>query len=246
MHLMQRMAAGHGTWVRRFEHLVLRLVALAFSLASAHAIRWFFAPLDGVDTMQPVITWTVAIGFGVLGYFVSRGLAHRMMNKERIRAYAPICLIVELVEIFCNYALAAAVVQRATWLDAVPFTQRAALTALCYVVLAIIPLVSLLLAVVDRDLERSKLGGHGGVGTAAGAPFMGSRAPSFAPGASAMNRAQPTYAPYQTVGGSAIAQDAQMQPAPTYPQGYRGYQAHPAQGARANGATPFAPVQVKP
>src|SRR5881275_662731 len=196
MQLMQRMAAGHGTWVRRFEHLVLRLVALAFSLASAHAIRWFFAPLDGVDTMQPAITWTVAIGFGVLGYCVSRGLAHRLMNKERIRAYAPICLVVELVEIFCNYALAAAVVQRATWLYAVPFTQRAALTALTYVVLAIIPLVSLLLAVVDMDLERSKLGGHGSLGTAAGAPFMGSRAPSFAPGASTMNRAQPTYAPY--------------------------------------------------
>src|SRR5256885_16339883 len=105
MQFMQRVVAGHGTWVRRFEHLVLRLVALAFSLASAHAIRWFFAPLDGVDTMQPAITWTVAIGFGVLGYFVSRGLAHRMMNKERIRAYAPICIIVELVEIFCNYAL---------------------------------------------------------------------------------------------------------------------------------------------
>src|SRR5207245_5790584 len=180
MQFMQRMAAGHGTWVRRFEHLVLRLVALAFSLASAHAIRWFFAPLDGVDTMQPVITWTVAIGFGVLGYFVSRGLAHRMMNKERIRAYAPICLIVELVEIFCNYALAAAVIQRASWLYTVPFTQRAALTTLTYVVLAIIPLVSLLLAVVDIDLERSKLGGHGSVGTGGGASFMGSRSPSVA------------------------------------------------------------------
>ena len=107
MQFMHRMVAGHGTWVRRFEHLVLRLVALAFSLASAHAIRWFFAPLDGVDVFQPTITWTIAIGFGVLGYFVSRGLAHRMMNRERIRAYAPICLIVEFVEIFCNYALAA-------------------------------------------------------------------------------------------------------------------------------------------
>jgi hypothetical protein len=40
MQFMQRMVAGHGTWVRRFEHLVLRLVALAFSLASAHAILW--------------------------------------------------------------------------------------------------------------------------------------------------------------------------------------------------------------
>src|SRR3989440_4604418 len=162
MQLMQRMAAGHGTWVRRFEHLVLRLVALAFSLASAHAIRWFFAPLDGVDTMHPAITWTVAIGFGVLGYFVSRGLAHRMMNKERIRAYAPICIIVELVEIFCNYALAAAVIQRAKWLSATPPTQHATLTVLTYVVLSIIPLVSMLLAVVDMDLERNKHGAGGG------------------------------------------------------------------------------------
>ncbi len=227
-----RAMKGQQVWVRRVEHVVLRLVSLGFSLASAHAIRWFFAPLDGVDVLQPTITWMIAIGFGVLGYCVSRGLAHRLMNKERIRAYAPICLVVELVEIFCNYALAAAVVQRATWLYAVPYTQRAALTALTYVVLAIIPLVSLLLAVVDMDLERS--------------PFMGSRAPSFAPGAAAKNQSQPTYAPYQTVGGSAMAQDAQMQPAPTYPQGYRGYQAPPAQGAKATGAVPFAPVQVKP
>src|SRR5437667_11950040 len=161
MQFMQRMVAGHGTWVRRFEHLVLRLVALAFSLASAHAIRWFFAPLDGVDVLQPLITWTVAIGFGILGYFVSRGLALRLMSKERILAYAPICIVVELVEIFCNYALAAAVIQRATWLNAVPFTQRAALTTLTYVVLAIIPLVSLLLAVVDWDLQCCKLGWHG-------------------------------------------------------------------------------------
>src|SRR5229473_2363486 len=160
MQFMHKVVTGHGIWVRRFEHLVLRVVALAFSLASAHAIRWFFAPLDGVDVLQPAITWAIAIGFGVLGYFVSRGLAHRMMNKERIRAYAPICVIVELVEIFCNYALAAAVIQRAKWLDAIAPTQHAALTFLTYVVLSIIPLVSMLLAVVDMDLERSK---HGGV-----------------------------------------------------------------------------------
>src|SRR5256885_11515368 len=158
MQVMQRMAAGHGTWLLRFGHLVLRLAALAFPLASEHAIRWFFAPLDGVDSMQPTIAWTVAIGFGVLGYFVSRGLAHRMMNKERIRAYAPICIIVELVQIFCNYALAAAVIQRAKWLSATPPTQHATLTVLTYVVLSIIPLVSMLLAVGDMDLERQKHG----------------------------------------------------------------------------------------
>ncbi len=241
-----RAMKGQQVWVRRVEHVVLRLVSLGFSLASAHAIRWFFAPLDGVDVLQPAITSVIAIGFGVLGYCVSRGLAHRLMNKERIRAYAPICLVVELVEIFCNYALAAAVVQRATWLYTVPLTQRAALTALTYVVLAIIPLVSLLLAVVDMDLERSKLGGYGSVGAAGAPSFPAQRASSFAPGAVSGNQAQTKYAPYQTVGGSAMAQDAQMQPASSYPQGYRGYQAAPAQGAKANGAAPFAPVQVKP
>src|SRR5213596_671266 len=136
MKMFSAFKGSQGVWVRRVEHFVLRVVSLAFSLASAHAIRWFFAPLDGVDTLQPAITWTVAIGFGVLGYFVSRGLAHRMMNKERIRAYAPICILVELVEIFCNYALAAAVIQRAKWLSATPPTQHATLTVLTYVVLS--------------------------------------------------------------------------------------------------------------
>jgi hypothetical protein len=178
MHFFQQAVGGEQVWVRRVEHLVLRLVSLGFSLASAHAIRWFFAPLDGVDALQPAITWAIAIGFGVLGYFVSRGLALRLMNHERIRAYAPICVVVEVVEIFCNYALAAAVIQRATWLQATPLVQRTALTALTYIVLSIIPLVSLLLAVVDMDLERSKSGGSRGLGV--GAFGMG-RGPSFAP-----------------------------------------------------------------
>src|SRR6266702_1445092 len=238
---------GQVVWVRRFEHLVLRLVSLAFSLASAHAIRWFFAPLDKVDVLQPAITWTVAIGFGVLGYFVSRGLAHRLMNRERIRAYVPICLVVELVEIFCNYALAAAVIQRATWLDAVPGTQRMVLTGLTYVVLSIIPLVSVVLAVVDMDLERSK---HGGMGYSAPASAVsGLRTPSFSPvspslsaagmtnGASRTTQGQPKNAPYPTLAGSALTG---MSPAPDYAP------APAMTGPKAGGAAPFAPVPVQP
>jgi len=232
MQFMQRVVAGHGTWVRRFEHLVLRLVALAFSLASAHAIRWFFAPLDGVDTLQPAITWTVAIGFGVLGYFVSRGLAHRMMNRERILAYAPICIIVELVEIFCNYALAAAVIQRAKWLSATPPTQHATLTVLTYVVLSIIPLVSMLLAVVDMDLERNKHGaGHA---------------------TSPVKQVQPRWA--GSMNGNTGTPYTAPAPAATYAQGYQvvpgkapspGVPRVPVPvGGNGNAASPFSPVQV--
>src|SRR5436309_14364720 len=177
--------------------------------------------------MQPAITWTVAIGFGVLGYFVSRGLAHRMMNKERIRAYAPICIIVELVEIFCNYALAAAVIQRAKWLSATPPAQHATLTALTYVVLSIIPLVSMLLAVVDMDLERQKQG--------VGSP---------------VKQVQPRWA--GSMNGSTGGAPPYTTPAPTYAQGYQVVQGKsptsaprvpvPA-GGNGNGAAPFSPVQ---
>lgn len=231
---------GQEVWVRRVEHMVLRVVSLAFSLASAHAIRWFFAPLDGIDALQPLITWMIAGGFGILGYIVSRGLAHRLMNKERIRAYAPICAVVEVVEIFCNYALAAAVIQRATWLQAIASQQRALLTGLTYLVLSIIPLVSLLLAVVDMDLERSKLRGAGPVGGGFGSPVLnGSRGPAYGPPPvmqpmrmQAQVQGQPKEA--SSVGGSLAG-------APGYPASTEGY----ARSAPpwVPGAVPAAPSQ---
>jgi hypothetical protein len=210
---------GQEVWVRKVEHIVLRVVSLGFSLASAHAIRWFFAPLDGIDTLQPIITWTVAIGFGVLGYIVSRGVAHRLMNKERIRAYAPICAVVEIVEIFCNYALAAAVIQRATWLQVIPANQRAVLTAFTYLVLSIIPLVSLLLAVVDMDLERSKRGGVP-MGSGVGTPFLnGNRGPVYGPPVMQPMRMQAQAYPQ---GQPKVVSLGGMAGYPAYSQGYGG------------------------
>jgi hypothetical protein len=147
-----------GSWVRQAEHGILRVVSLVFSMASAYAIRLFFAPLDVADPGERYITWAVALGFGILGYVVSRGLVHRMMNKERIWVYVPICFLVELVDIACNYVLAASVMHQVWWLQAVPMDQRGILTLITYVVLSAIPLVSLFLAVVDMDLERSKQG----------------------------------------------------------------------------------------
>ncbi|HEV2581243.1 MAG TPA: hypothetical protein VGT44_10375 [Ktedonobacteraceae bacterium] len=231
MQFVQRtMMGGSGktVWVRRLEHTVLRIVSLAFSLASAHAIRWFFAPLDGIDGLQPIITWVVALGFGLLGYFVSRGLAHRLMNHERIRAYAPICLIVEVVEIFCNYALAAAVIQRASWLSAVPGAQRSFLTDATYVVLSIIPLVSLLLAVVDMDMERSKNG------TLSGGGFPSLTGNRF--GKQAASPKVPTYTPSASAGTMSV-------PYPTPGTSSNGYAAGlPPMNSSRGSASPFAPV----
>ena len=130
MNFVRQTVKGQQAWVVRGQHFVLRTVSLMFSLASAHAIRWFFTPLDRVDPLQPTITVMIALGFGLLGYFVSRGLVHRLMNKQSIRSYLPICVVVELVEIFCNYMMAAVMIQGATWLQATPPGQRAILTGL--------------------------------------------------------------------------------------------------------------------
>ena len=210
---MQFLRKGqHQSWIRSAEHTVLRIVSLAFSLGSAHAIRWFFAPLDPVDKFQPAITWMIAIGFGVLGYFVSRGLAHRMMNKERIWAYAPICVLVEFVEIFCNYALAAAVIQNAKWLDYAPVAQRNVLTFMTYAVLSVIPLVSLLLAVVDMDLERKKTGERGSNVTVL--PYVATKGTAAGSALAGKQAQQPKWGNGQQVAA----------PQTTYPQGYTGVQ----------------------
>jgi hypothetical protein len=135
---------------------VLRIVSLALSLASAHAIRWLLSPLDRIDPLEPFITWMIAASLGALGYFMSRGLAHRIMSRESWYSYLPLILVVEFVEIFSNYALAAAVIAGATWLNTVSSVQRLVLTDMTYLALSVVPLVSALLAVVDVDLERGK------------------------------------------------------------------------------------------
>jgi hypothetical protein len=209
----------HQNWVRRVEHVVLRIVSMVFSLVSAHAILWFFSALDWVDTLQPFVKWGIALGFGILGYFVSRGLAHRLLNKERVTAYVFICGVFELVEIVCNYSMAAASASSIGWLSRVHGVQFQVLTFLVYVVLSIIPVVTVMLAWVDMDLERAKQGyaiqgfglGMHGAGTGANVPSVGvppRPVPSVQP--------QPKMTGYAPNGHPTMA----MNPPSSYAQGY--------------------------
>jgi len=156
--MMQERRPHAHNWVRRVEHGVLRGVSFVFSVVSAHAILWFFSALDWVDPLQPYVKWGLAIGFGILGYFVSRGLAHRLLNKEPVRAYVFICGLFEFVEIVCNYSMAASSSSWIVWLGRVHGVQHTVLVPLVQVVLSIIPLVTVMLAWVDMDLERAKQG----------------------------------------------------------------------------------------
>src|SRR5450631_3491378 len=106
MMALQKVAQSRGNWVRESEHIVLRFVSLVFSVGSAYAVRWFFEPLDAGDPIHYILWWIVAIGFGLLGFYLSRSLMHRMMAKESFWAYVPLFTLVEFFEVLCNYAKA--------------------------------------------------------------------------------------------------------------------------------------------
>lgn len=146
-------------WVRAGEHVALRLGSLLFSLVSAHAILWFYNSLADVsssDMLQRFVPYVIAGGFGLLGYFVSRGLVYRMMHKEKIRVYIAICVLFEFVEIVCNFAQAVSSVPAVAWLQHVVGGPHTALLLLLYVAYSIVPVVTFVLAVVDMDLEKAK------------------------------------------------------------------------------------------
>ncbi len=227
MKVLQQVRGQRDTWVRSAEHVVLRVVSFVFSIVSAHAIRWIFSPLDtatGADMLQPYITWAAAAGFGILGYFVSRGLTYRLMRKESFLSYVPICLVVELVEIFANYAQAADVIQHAAWIHFAPLNQQGVLVVATYIMLSIVPLASLFLAVVDMDLERNKDKTAGVQGSAWVAPLNGQRPQTPPPGG---QRVQP---------GPGQAQPSGQRVQPGQTQGPRQYGAQPGPTQPAGGA----------
>lgn len=147
-------------WVLAGEHFALRVGSFGFSMVSAHAILWFFNSLSMVqdsDPFQRFVPYVIAGGFGLLGYFVSRGLVYRMMRKERIRVYSAIVLLFEFVEIVCNFAQAVSSVPRVDWLSRLTGWPHDGLLLLLYIAYSIVPVVTFVLAAVDMDLEKEKL-----------------------------------------------------------------------------------------
>jgi hypothetical protein len=205
-------------WVRRWEHPALSFFSLIFAAVSAHAILWFYSSMDGVqvsgaDFMQPMIKWGLALAFTGFGYLTSRGLAHRLLRGERVGAYLFICLVLELVEVTTNFMYAAVAIQHIGWLHLFSGHFLVFLTGLIYLVMPIVPIVTVVLAWVDMDLQRQKEGDP--------APSWAAR--SATPGyqaprpATATQQARPVVPPTQGRGPVA------GQPAtPTYGRGYTG------------------------
>lgn len=189
--LLQRITGkGYAPWAVQIGPFVLGLASLAFSLYSANAIRWVFSGLGATDKLESVMVWVIAGAFGITGYFITRGLAFRMMNKDRVRGYIFIGFLVEMVEISCNLLEALVAMQHSTQFAGFPPAVHMALTILVCVMWSCVPLIQIGLAILDMDMEREKRGLVAQPkGTGGGAP------PGFsAPGA----RPQPSFGPQPT------------------------------------------------
>src|SRR5207237_10581588 len=147
----------HQNWVRAGEHVALRVGSLLFSMVSAHAILWFYdslAKVDNSDPIQKYVPYVIAGGFGLLGYFVSRGLVYRMMHKERIRVYIAISALFEFVEIVCNFAQAVRSMPKVMWLAHVQGELHGILLVLLYIAYSIVPLLTLVSALMVMYMEK--------------------------------------------------------------------------------------------
>ncbi len=160
MSVVQGSGRGRGNWLRESEHVVLMVVSLVFSVGSAYQVRWFFEPLDSGDPIHYVLWWIVSAGFGLLGFYLSRSLMHRMMSKEPMWVYVPLFGLIEFFEVSCNYMKAVSVVSsgNVVWIMHAPVGQQGVIVFLTYVGWSILPLVSPLMAVVDMDMTRRRAG----------------------------------------------------------------------------------------
>ncbi len=228
--MMQKSSKGQGNWVRQAEHGIVRVGSLALSIVSGHAVYWFFSAMNGVDAIEPYMTWVTASAIGLLGYVILRALTHRLLHREKVYVYIPLCIILMGVETVSNFMKAVVGVHNDHWLALCPTPLVHLMTYATYVVLSIMPAFTVFLAYVDMDLERAK---HA-VGSAVSS-VVGTKAPMAVPPAAAPSpfrpmQAMPKQVPasqYSAVNNGVAAPYASIAPYPTMAQQP---QAHMQQG----------------
>lgn len=195
------MGSGKQNWVRAWEHPALSFFSVIFAAVSAHAILWFYSTLDVVhvgegDFMQPFIKWGLALAFTGFGYLSSRGLAHRLLRGERVGVYFLICIVLEIVEVATNFMYSAVAIHNVGWLTMFTGGLHDFLLGLMYVVLPIVPVVTVVLAWVDMDLTRQKEGpvpfAHAGVRATQASQQARMSVPPIQPVANRTTAARPT------------------------------------------------------
>ncbi len=155
---VQKRAIGLWAWLTlEGQHVIFRLVSLIFSAASALSIYWFFSAL-WTDLVGRVVTLAMTVGFVVLGYFLTRGIAYRLKNKQPIHSYSFVLLLYLVVEMSCNLAHGAVQYADVTWIHQLSGWQLGFFSQITEVIFSILPLFNIAMAWLDVDLMQEK--GH--------------------------------------------------------------------------------------
>ena len=206
-----------GNWVRQAEHSIVRIGSLALSVVSGHAVYWLFSAMDSVDSIEPYMTWLTAAAIGLLGYVILRALTHRLLHREKVYVYIPLCFILIGVETVANFMKAVVGVHDDRWLALCPHPLILPMTYATYVVLSIMPAFTVFLAYVDMDLDRAKhvVGSAVSILTANKAPMLAAPAPSALKSVPPMQK----YVPQQSAGANMVQSNGQLPFAsiPPYP-----------------------------
>ncbi|HLG77069.1 MAG TPA: hypothetical protein VKV29_09595 [Chthonomonas sp.] len=144
-------------WALKAENAFFHLISWGFSGVSAFAIWQIFVSRHAGDLGRMIEGAVIAFCFGVAGYFLSRNIAFRWMSGEMVFAYIPVCLVVEVVEIYCNYVVGVSYLDLSDFFQTIPLDQHALLLTIGRIVVSSIPAMTLFLAVAQMDLERRKL-----------------------------------------------------------------------------------------
>ncbi len=244
--MMQKSSKGQGNWVRQAEHGIVRVGSLALSIVSGHAVYWFFSAMNGVDSIEPYMTWVTASAIGLLGYVILRALTHRLLHREKVYVYIPLCIILMGVETVSNFMKAVVGVHNDHWLALCPVPLVHPMTYATYVVLSIMPAFTIFLAYVDMDLERAKHAVSSAVSSVVGNKAPIAVAPTAAP--SPFNKfAQPMpkqvpASQYSADNNGVVTPYAAIAPYPMMAQQSQAQQGFPAP-AMATMAMPQQPMQ---
>ncbi len=149
------MKAFQGDWFGRFvhksQHTVFRIAAVVLSSWSALQVYAVFSGAEASPMMAHALDWAATASIVAIGYFVLRGLAHRLKEGKPALSYILLSVLYSAFEVMCNLG---------------SFTGQTGLTGLHLFLVSLapfaksmMPVFASVLAWVDVDLmaERGSL-----------------------------------------------------------------------------------------
>jgi hypothetical protein len=241
--------ALRGDWFGRFvhssQHAVFRLAALAITLWLSLSVYDVLAKY-GDDGLHHPFNIAATVAIATIGYFVLRGMAHRIKEKKPLAFYIALSVLYVVFEMLCNLDVSFSLHQFQTekWMVAIHLV----FVAISPFIVCVLSLFTLVLALLDADLMVER-----GVVLAPSASQLKQPAPVPLPGvasAHTMTLPQAVYPTLPSMGNGTSARPAQSSgggnPGVNMNRAYQQYRNQPGQQQKQSGQPQPIAVQQGP